>query len=240
VWLDADAMDNPPLVAYPQRQTVVRPTKMPFPAMLKKCESGNILILGCDNDISWCQFYESGQEVSSHDHVSFGTHDKSGVNILSPDVSTGEGLYDNILVINGFEMSTDPLKKLAEYIRLLKPSGSLYLQTSNMKSPLSFLFNQYWYGLNAPRNKILFNRKALKNVLSRSGFIDVKVTTDIAHTHEYTWHSINIVRNKWTSSYFAVPSNRGFMVILKWCVRIVDFISGGCGEELIGIARKLP
>lgn len=238
VWLDGEILNHLPLVAYPQRQPELQPTKLQFPAAMKKCEPGNILILGCDNDDSWCRFDKSGQEAPGHATVSFGVHDESGVKIFSPGASTGEALYDRILITQGFEMSADPLKRLAEYNRLLKPGGSLYLQTPNIKSFLSFLFNIYWYGLNAPRAKLLYNRKALKNLLSTSGFIDVKVTTNIARTNKYAWHSFNIIRNKWTSSSFAALSNLWFLNILKWSLGIVDFISGSGGEDLIGIARK--
>lgn len=237
VWLDGYATNHQPLIVYPRHQLAIHPVKTTFLAELRKYVSGNILIMGSNKDILMDPHNEP-ELVSSFDSISFGTHDEFSLKIMPPDVGTGEGLYDSILVANGFEMSADPLKKLAEYFRLLKPGGLLYLQTLNVKSPLSFLFHRYWYGLNAPRNKIIFNRKALKNALSRSGFIDVKITTGTARTHEYAWHSFNIIRNKWTSSHFVASSNWSFMHILQRCVRIVNFISGGCGEELKGIARK--
>jgi predicted SAM-dependent methyltransferase len=134
-------------------------------------------------------------------------------------------------------MSEEPMKYLAEYNRLLKLGGTLYIQTPNIKSLLSSLFKNYWYGLNAPRNKYFFSRKALKNALLKNGFIDVKVTTNIARTHEYAWHSFNIVRNNWTSLNFIVPFS-WFMCFLKGCLGVVGFISGNGGEDLIGVARK--
>jgi hypothetical protein len=238
VWLDSNGKENSPVVVHPQFKSAIHPARMILPAVLKKCASGNILILGCDNEKSWSRFRKASLQESSHYSVSFGTHDESGEIILTPDVSNGEELFDSIVVAKGFEMSADPLKELAKYIRLLKPGGSMYLQTPNMNSPLSSLFRIYWYGLNAPRNKFLFNRKSLKKILSRSGFVNVKVTTDITRTNEYLWHSFNIIRNKWTSPSLEYPSKQGVMAILERCVKIVFFIFNGCGEDLIGIARK--
>jgi SAM-dependent methyltransferase len=238
VWVDGNGMKNSPVVVHPQFQSAIHPSRMTFPAVLKKCTPGNILILGCDNEHSWSRFSNAGQKASSNYTISFSTHDESGEVILTPGVSNGEELFDNILVTNGFEMSADPLKELSEYIRLLKPGGSVYLQTPNMNSPLSSIFRIYWYGLNAPRSKFLFNRKSLKNILSRSGFINVKVTTDITRANEYLRHSFNISRNKWTSTSLEYPSKQGVMAILKWLAGIINFFFGGFGEDLIGIARK--
>jgi hypothetical protein len=238
VWLDGGGMKHPPVVVYPQFPSAVHQAKMKVPASLKKKASGKMLILGCDNENSLSWFGESGQQATNQSAISFGNQDESGKIILVPEFSNGADLFDSILVTSGFEMSADPLKELAECIRLLKPGGSMYLQTPNMNSPLSSLFGIYWYGLNAPRSKYLFNRKSLKDILSRSGYIDVKVTTDIARTNEYLWHSFNISRNKWTSSSYAYPSKRGVMAILEWCAWIINFLFGGFGEDLIGIARK--
>lgn len=238
VWLDGNGLKNSPTVVHPQFKSAMHPARMTFPAVLKKCTSGNILILGCDNEKSWNRFNESAKQVSSHYTVSFGTHDESGEIILTPDVSNGEELFDSILVTNGFETSADPLKELAKYICLLKPGGAVYLQTPNMNSLLSSLFRIYWNGLNAPRNKFLFNRKSLKNILSKSGFINVKVKTDTTRTNEYLRHSLNIGRNKWTSTSFEYPPKQGVMAILKWCAAIINIFFGRFGEDLIGIARK--
>lgn len=238
VWLDDAGMKHPPVVAHPRFQAAIHRAKIKFPAALQKNASGNILILGCDNEKPLSRFSGSGKQALSRYAVSFGTRDKSGEIILERDVSDGENQFDSILVIDGFDMSADPLKELAEYIRLLKPGGSLYLQAPNIKSTLSALFRNYWYGLNAPRNKFLFSRKALKNILSRNGFINVKVSTDVARTNEYLRHSIDISRNKWTSSTFEYPSKQGALAILKWCAGIINTFYGGFGEELIGIARK--
>lgn len=218
VWLDGVAL-NTTAVAHPQSQSSKNTPKIKLPAVPKSRSLDNTLILGWDNDISWSKLNETGEKI------------------MLQASSKGEALYDSIVVTNGFERSADPIKKLTEYFSLLKPGGALYLQTVNIKSPLSYLFNIYWYGLNAPKNKIFFNRKALKNVLSRSGFVDVKVTADTALTHEYAQHSFNIIRNKWTSKNYVVPANWG-AVLLNRCVWLASFIFVGCGEELVGAARK--
>jgi len=239
VWLGSNAIRRFPIVASPEQQTTLPPAKVAFPPELTQADSANILVIGCDNDITWHRAYSAGQEVSLHTRRIFEAHIESSADTLSPGIHSGEKRYDSILITSGLEMSAAPLTNLAEYFILLKPGGLLYLQTSNIQSPLSLLFQRSWYGLNAPRNKIFFNRKALVKALSGCGFIDIKVSTNIARTAEYAWHSINIVRNKWTSSRFAVPPDRGYLNILQWCARIVNFISGGkCGETLIGIARK--
>lgn len=238
VWIDSGTMNRPPLAAYPKLPPRLHPAKLQIPDLMKKCEPGKILILGCDNESDRSQLSELGHQASKHYTISFGTYEKSGLNILTTDVSKGEELFDIILVNTVFEMSAEPMKELAEYNRLLKPGGTLYLQTPNIKSAFSLLFKNYWSGLNAPRNKFLYNRKALKNLLSKNGFIDVKVSTNIARAHEYAWHSFNIFRNKWDSSRINVPFSGVLVSVLKIFMLVLDSVSGCGGDDIIGVGRK--
>lgn len=59
---------------------------------------------------------------------------------------------------------------LAEFNRILRPGGKLWIETPNGTAAGLEEFSQYWRGLEPPRHLLLFSRRALLGKLHNNGF----------------------------------------------------------------------
>ena len=82
--------------------------------------------------------------------------------------------YDQITLSHVIEHMASPHDQLRKCLNLLAPGGRLWLQTPNINSLGHQVFGAAWRGLEPPRHLVLFNRAALKKVLSDIGFIHIK------------------------------------------------------------------
>lgn len=104
---------------------------------------------------------------------------KSGHQALLSDKSGWECLADQsvdlIISNHSIEHLYDPIDALKQLRRVLKPGGTLDLATPNPKGFSARLFNEYWFGLEAPRHIMLFSPELMTTLLKKSGFTDVEV-----------------------------------------------------------------
>ena len=73
------------------------------------------------------------------------------------------------------EHLTDPKRTLREIHRILKSDGILYLTLPNTGSLNFWLFQENWYGLDAPRHVVSYCPKALRFLCSTTGFEIVEI-----------------------------------------------------------------
>lgn len=64
----------------------------------------------------------------------------------------------------------DPHAVLARAFELLKPGGTLYLDTTNINAHGHRRFGPHWRGLEPPRHLVLFNWESLQMLLRQVGF----------------------------------------------------------------------
>ncbi len=82
--------------------------------------------------------------------------------------------FSAITMSHVIEHVTDPIATLEKALELLKPSGTLYLDTPNIDSIGYKKFGKHWRGLEVPRHLVLFNWPALKDLLWRLGYVNIK------------------------------------------------------------------
>lgn len=68
-----------------------------------------------------------------------------------------------------------PRDALARVFALLRPGGTLYLDTPNADSRGASRFGRHWRGLEPPRHLLLFTPASLLALLAQLGFVDIKV-----------------------------------------------------------------
>jgi len=121
----------------------------------------------------------------------------------------------------------------------LKPGGILHLSAPNAEALSHILFRSYWSGLNAPRNSIIYTRKALRTLLSAAGFQVIDITT-VAVSKKYTPQSLNIAINRWTTT--DVPLGWGMELLTRVAgiiCRLVNMVTGKHGDECRAVASKI-
>jgi SAM-dependent methyltransferase len=84
--------------------------------------------------------------------------------------SLGVAEYDVITMNHAIEHVHDPVDSLTRMRDALRPGGSVFLATPNLKSVGHRLFGTDWYGLDPPRHLQVFTQKGLGISLERAGF----------------------------------------------------------------------
>lgn len=82
--------------------------------------------------------------------------------------------YDVITLSHVIEHVYDPVGLLRNIHRLLKPGGSLWIETPNINSRLSLKYGKNWRGLEPPRHLVLFTCEQLRKLLFTVGFSGVR------------------------------------------------------------------
>ncbi len=95
---------------------------------------------------------------------------QGGIEILSKE----QEKYDVITLSHVIEHVPDPLNLLRSIYRLLKPGGSLWLETPNLASLGHQRFRENWRGLEPPRHLVLFTSDSLRLALRQAGFEMIK------------------------------------------------------------------
>lgn len=81
-----------------------------------------------------------------------------------------EGTFDVITMSHVIEHVHDPRNYLKQAFSLLKPGGSLYIDTPNINARGHKKFGPHWRGLEPPRHLVIFNWRSLETTLHAVGF----------------------------------------------------------------------
>lgn len=98
---------------------------------------------------------------------------RQGLNVIQGGIEHFEGksaMFDVITLNHVIEHVHDPVAVLKACYRLLKPTGSLWLETPNIDSLGHRHYMKNWRGLETPRHLVLFNQNSLTKALTEAGF----------------------------------------------------------------------
>lgn len=85
-----------------------------------------------------------------------------------------QALFDFISLSHVIEHVHGPPELLQACFDLLRPDGTLWIETPNIKSFGHSIYRQSWRGIETPRHVVLFNRSSLVHALEEAGFENVK------------------------------------------------------------------
>lgn len=141
-------------------------------------ENQALLDVGCGNGIFLDFARQAGWQASGVDF------DSSAVSFCIQkglDVQQGSikalvhqaERFDWITLSHVVEHVHDPIALLVDCFCLLKPGGSLWIETPNFDSLGHRYFGSDWYALDPPRHLVMFNRASLVQALSRTGYQNI-------------------------------------------------------------------
>jgi SAM-dependent methyltransferase len=147
--------------------------------------------------------------------------------------------FDVVTIWHTIEHLPDPRVTLCEVWHLLRPGGTLLIQTPAWLSLESRLWGPYWSGYDCPRHFYLFSHRTLYDLLEQTGF---EPRRWLVHTSYYLW-IISLI--------FAIQDRLPPELVYRlytllhqrWCVRlfkpffrVIDW--GGQGSHLTVVAVK--
>ncbi len=86
------------------------------------------------------------------------------------DAGYDDGAFDLVTMWDVIEHLPDPLATLAEIKRILRPGGTLFIQTPRWGCIESRFFGSAWVGLECPRHLSIFSWTTLSRALQTTGF----------------------------------------------------------------------
>lgn len=212
---------------------------------IEKNRPGKLLEIGCGRGDRLVELKELGWEVMGQevDSELFKPLQQKGINIIEGNIisnSLADNQFDVILLSHVIEHVASIKKLLIECHRLLKPGGKLYVSTSNARSLTHLIFSKNWFGLDAPRQVIVFTPNALKLTLIASGFKGVRIQTVALNTELFAMHSLDVLTDKWTDIKNSAPrlGRELLPVTIQLAGYVVNMLTGKGGDECFAIATK--
>lgn len=96
-----------------------------------------------------------------------------GVDVLHGDLDVLGAVsdrYDYITLSHVIEHLYRPVEALRQVWRLLKPGGTVWIETPNINAQGHRRFGRFWRGLEAPRHLAIFSPHAMTQALTDAGF----------------------------------------------------------------------
>lgn len=152
------------------------------------------------------------------------------------NVKFPDGYFDVITLIHVLEHLRDPVGTLREVCRILKKGGIVIMAVPNIRSLAGFLFQSYWFHLDAPRHLHHFSPASLRRLLCKAdGIRPVRVnhlpmTEGLTESWAYLCRDSPRFRKflpRRVISLFAPP--------LAWAIAV-----GGLSDSIVVYAKKEP
>jgi len=151
--------------------------KAEFRYLPKPRKGQSLLDIGCGNGDFLALAAEVGWNARGldTDPIASGVARSRGFDVTLGDIERHDDSlerYDAITMSHVIEHVHSPKDLMRRTYKLLKPGGSLYIDTPNIESSGATAYKQHWRGFEAPRHLVLFSRQGLKNLFDECGFIE--------------------------------------------------------------------
>ncbi len=138
-----------------------------------------LLDIGCGNGEYLIRAQEAGWEAfgCDFDPAAVSAARESGAEVREGGAESFRdslGTFDAVTLSHVIEHVHDPAGLLALCRDLLKPGGSIFVDTPNSDARGLALFGRSWRGLEPPRHLILFNWSGLEQLMAGAGFEDLE------------------------------------------------------------------
>ena len=128
--------------------------------------------------------------------------------------------FDAITLNHVIEHMHWPVDVMASVHRLLRPGGTLYIETPNIDSAGASKFGIHWRGLECPRHLVLFTPDSLRQMLSHRGFVDIDMHRRASVAADVYSSSYKIAQDR--SPYDAGPAGMPLWMRIRLRLRMTS------------------
>lgn len=175
-----------------------RPEGVPF------VQDGRLLDIGCGNGRFLANMRQLGWQVQGVEFSEDGVRvcRKAGLEVHHGDLASAklpDASFDVITIRHVIEHIPDPHGFAAEFSRLLKPGGTLVLETPNSDALGRSWFASNWFANETPRHLYLFAPNNLRLLLSQYGLTEL--SCELSSTPKIFLNSVDyVVKNRGRAS----------------------------------------
>lgn len=196
-----------------------------------------LLDVGCGNGDYMALAAELGWQVTGvePDGKASAVARGRGLNVLSGGIeelsSIAEG-FDVITISHVIEHVYDASSLLKKAYELLKPGGTLFVETPNIEGFGANNYGCYWRGLEVPRHLVIFSKKGLTGLMYSQGFHSLSFKSRLGVTNDLALKSYRIQIGK--SPYDKKPKRLPFPHLLHLLA------SRAYGDEFLTVVANKP
>ncbi len=155
-------------------------------------------------------------EGVDQDQVAVANAKEQGLNVRRGGIEVYCGqheIFDVITISHVIEHVHDPAEVLKQAYTLLKPGGTLYLDTPNIHSLGAKIFGANWRGIESPRHLTLFSMDGVQMLFKQCGFVDIKFIYRNNVTKGMFLSSLRLTQG--VSPYNTEPRSLPFRLLLR-------------------------
>ncbi len=139
-----------------------------------------LLDIGCGSGLFLRKMQQSGWQAVGvePDPKAVARARSLGIEVYEGGVEVFQGkeaLFDAITLSHVIEHVHEPVSVLESCYRLLKPNGTLWLETPNIDALGHKIYQENWRGLEPPRHLVLFSLQSLTRLLKKLGYRNIKL-----------------------------------------------------------------
>jgi SAM-dependent methyltransferase len=160
-----------------------------------------------------------------------------------------QGLLEGVFPARSFDVVTlghviehahDPAAMLAECARVLRPGGLLWLATPNLEAAGHRAFGQDYVQLDPPRHLVLFTRQALRGLLERGGFDQIREAPRVPQALAWTFRRSLAIRRGAGSHPDRLPALPRGLLARAVLADLAAAARPRRAEEIVLVARRGP
>ncbi|UPG84812.1 class I SAM-dependent methyltransferase [Luteibacter aegosomatis] len=194
--------------------------------------AGSLLDVGCGNGTFLSRVIRAGWHAQGiePDEAAAAIARLSGCEVTTATLDTfsSSHVFDAITMSHVIEHVPDPYAALRLAFDLMVDGGLLWLATPNAESLGRRRYGADWRGLEVPRHNVVFTARALRALLERAGYQDIR------------FHRRGRGARYILDQSKHAAERRGVLVrrLPAWWVDLLATFSPCAGEELVVTARK--
>jgi SAM-dependent methyltransferase len=172
----------------------------------------------------------TGVEISARAR---GVAHSRGLDVRPSLAELADAQFDYVRAYHSLEHVTNPRHVIAEFLRVLRPGGTLFLGVPTSSSQNARLFGAYWWFLTAPLHVVVFSTRGIRDMVSSSGFVisSVRTRSDYGGTTGslQIWlnrHNERLSTNGWVMRF------KPLRLVGHWLARVQDAFRVGDKLEL--------